>query len=146
MLNDLLAKVGEKIEVRRFSVLQAGDGISARTLMSAARIGVLVECSGMDQSGRRRVPGGTWRCRIAAMNPLVVGRDDVARETIERELESIERNRRTKGSRTHSGEIAQGKLEKFYQEVCLLEQIYIKDPAKTIKSFLEMSERRSEAP
>lgn len=75
--------------------------------------------------------------QIAAMNPLYITREDVPKEVIEHELEIY----RTQAKNEKKPEqvltrIAEGKLEKYYQEFCLTEQIYIKDSGKTIKDLV----------
>ena len=75
--------------------------------------------------------------QIAAMNPLYIGREDVPKETIEHEMEIY----RTQGRNEKKPEqvverIAAGKLDKYFQEFCLLEQTYIKDSGKTIKDLI----------
>jgi elongation factor Ts len=75
--------------------------------------------------------------QIAAMNPLYVSREDVSKDVIEHELEIY----RTQAKNEKKPEqvvnrIAEGKLEKYYQEFCLTEQIYIKDSGKTIKDLI----------
>jgi len=84
--------------------------------------------------------------QIAAMNPLYVQREDVPQEVLDRELEIY----RTQGRNEKKPEniverVATGKLEKFYQDVCLLEQTFIKDPGRTIKDLvLEISAKTGE--
>jgi len=84
--------------------------------------------------------------QIAAMNPLYILREDVTKETIEHELEIY----RTQAKNEKKPEqvvqrIAEGKLEKYYQEFCLTEQTYIKDSGKTIKDLiLEMMAKTGE--
>lgn len=134
LTNDILAKVGEKIEIRRFALFESRTGsISAYTHLGN-RIGVLVELEG--------IPGGHPSARdvamqIAAMNPSVVTRDQVDKAWIERELDIYRTQARNEGKPAQIQEkIALGRLEKFYQEVVLTEQTFIKDPGKTIKDVL----------
>lgn len=75
--------------------------------------------------------------QIAAMNPLYINREDVAKETIDHELEIY----RTQAQNDKKPEqviqrIAEGKLDKYFQEFCLTEQTYIKDSGKTIKDLI----------
>jgi len=84
--------------------------------------------------------------QIAAMNPLYVQREDVPREVVDRELEIY----RTQGRNEKKPEnivdrVATGKLEKFYQDMCLLEQTFIKDSGKTIRDLVvEISAKTGE--
>ena len=84
--------------------------------------------------------------QIAAMNPLYISRDDVPKDVIDRELEIY----RTVGKNEKKPEnilekIAVGKLEKFYQDMCLVEQTFIKDSGKTIRDLiLDMTAKTGE--
>ena len=74
---------------------------------------------------------------IAAANPLVVAREELDAKVIEKEIEIYSTQARNAGKPDNIVEkIATGKLEKYYGEMCLLEQQYIKDPQKTVKDLL----------
>jgi elongation factor Ts len=75
--------------------------------------------------------------QIAAMNPLYIAREDVSKETVEKELEIYRQQARNeKKPEQMLDRIATGKLEKYFQEFCLLEQTFIKDSGKTIKDLI----------
>ncbi|HUI09146.1 MAG TPA: translation elongation factor Ts [Bacteroidota bacterium] len=134
LTNDLLAKVGEKIEVRRFSVLESGDGAVYSYTHLGNKIGVLVECVNLAPG---TAVGRDVAMQIAAMNPATVTREEVAREVVERELDIYRTQAKNEGKPAQIVDrIATGRLEKFYQEVCLLEQIFIKDGGKTVREYL----------
>ncbi|TAK51705.1 MAG: translation elongation factor Ts [Bacteroidetes bacterium] len=84
--------------------------------------------------------------QIAAMNPQYISRDNVTKEVIERELEIYKTQARNEKKPDAVVEkIAEGKLEKFYQEFCLIEQSFIRDSSKTIKDLiLEMMGKTGE--
>jgi len=84
--------------------------------------------------------------QIAAMNPLYITREDVSKETVEHELEIYRTQARNdKKPEPVVDRIAQGKLEKYYQEFCLAEQTFIKDSGKTIKDLiLDMTAKTGE--
>ncbi len=134
LMNDVLAKVGEKIDIRRFSLYESNNGIISAYTHLGNRIGVLVELEG--------IPAGNPIARdvamqIAAMNPAVVTRDQVEKTWVERELDIYRTQAKNEGKPAQIQEkIALGRLEKFYQEVVLTEQTFIKDPGKTIKDVL----------
>jgi elongation factor Ts len=76
--------------------------------------------------------------QIAAMKPQYVKREDVPREVVEKEGEIAREAAVAEGKPAHIAEkIAEGKLEKFYKEVCLYEQPYIKDDKKTIEELVK---------
>lgn len=76
--------------------------------------------------------------QITAANPTYIAREDIPEEVKEKEKE-IYRNQAKESGKPEKilDKIAEGKLEKFYQETCLLEQPFIKDPDLTIKKLLE---------
>jgi elongation factor Ts len=75
--------------------------------------------------------------QVAAMNPLYISKEDVTKETIEHELEIYRTQARNEKKPEQVVErIATGKLDKYYQEFCLLEQTYIKDSGKMIKDLI----------
>jgi elongation factor Ts len=75
--------------------------------------------------------------QIAAMSPLYVKREDIPKEVIEKEKE-VYRDEALKSGKPQNviDKIVQGRLEKFYKEVCLLEQMFIKDDKITVKDLV----------
>ncbi len=134
--NDLLSKVGEKIDVRRFELMRSAAGTIASYTHMGNKIGVLVELNGL--AAGQASPARDIAMQVAAMNPLVVRREQVDKTTVERELDIYRTQAKNEGKPAQIVErIATGKLEKFYQEVCLLEQTFIKDSGKTIREYLQ---------
>lgn len=75
--------------------------------------------------------------QIAAMNPLYIRREDVGSDVVDHEMEIYRTQARNEKKPENVVErIAQGKLEKYYQEVCLLDQTFIKDSGKTVKDLI----------
>jgi elongation factor Ts len=139
-LDDLLAKVGEKIEVRRFQVLTSNAGVVSAYTHLGSKIGVLVDVAGISRDAAKTGIGRDVAMQIAAMNPMVVNRAEIGKEMVERELDIYRTQAKNEGKPAQVVDrIVQGKLEKFYQEVALLEQTFIKDPGKTVKEVLAES-------
>ncbi len=120
---------------------QAKEGVIDAYIHPGNRIGVLVEVNcetdfvAKTEDFRQFVKNVAMQ--IAAANPLVVSREELSPEVIEKEKEIYREQMRASGKPDHIIEkIVEGKLEKYYQEVCLLEQGYIRDPEKTIKELL----------
>ena len=75
--------------------------------------------------------------QIAASSPLYVKRDGVDQETIDREMDIYREQAKSQGKPENIIEkIATGKLNKFYSEICLMEQPFVKDPDKTIENLV----------
>jgi elongation factor Ts len=145
--NDILAKVGEKIDIRRFQVVDAPDGAVTAYTHVGGKIGVLVELSGIPAPEATTGVGRDVAMQIAAMNPSVVSRDQVDQTSIARELEVYKTQAKNEGKPEHILEkIATGRLEKFFQEVCLVEQTFIKDGTKTVKDILHEASARTGKP
>jgi elongation factor Ts len=147
LYNDLSAKVGEKIDVRRFANIESPDGVVSAYTHLGSKIGVLVELTGIAPDVAKTGAGRDIAMQIAAMNPLVIAREQVDKSQIERELDIYKTQAKNEGKPAHIAEkIASGRLEKFYQEVVLLEQTFIKDSGKTIKDFLADASKASGQP
>lgn len=138
MQNDLLAKVGEKIEVKRFALYQTEAGSVGSYTHLGSKIGVLVEFTGLEGADAAGGAGRDVAMQIAAMNPMVITRDQIDKSVIDHEMEIYQTQAKNEGKPAQIvDKIAAGRLEKFYQEVCLMEQIFIKDSGKTIKEYLQ---------
>ena len=119
----------------------ANQGIIQSYIHPGSRLGVLVEVN-CETDFVARTPdfqefAKDVAMQIAAANPLVVDRSELDQEKINKELE-IYRDQALQQGKPEAilDKIAQGKLEKYYQEVCLLEQSFVKDPNKTIRDLL----------
>jgi elongation factor Ts len=134
-LNDLMAKIGEKIDVRRFNIIKTSDGIVSGYTHLGSKIGVLVELSSATDKSVQI--GRDIAMQVAAMNPQYVSRDQVSIDVIQHELDIYRTQAKNEGKPDQVVEkIANGKLEKYYQESCLVEQIFIKDSGKTVKDII----------
>jgi elongation factor Ts len=101
------------------------------------KIGVLIGIDGPGTGEGINTLGRNLAMQVAAMNPLVVSREKVKQDTIDRELDIYRTQALNEGKPAPIVEkIAKGKLEKFFQEVCLLEQIYIRDSGKTVREYI----------
>ncbi len=134
-LHDLTAKIGEKIAIRRFVVLDSEDGHVVAYIHPGDRLGVLVEVKG---EGDLETVGRDVAMQVAAMNPLAVRREEVPQEVVEKELEIAREAARNEGKPEHIiDRIAQGRLEKFFRENVLLEQDFVKDSSMTVGEMLK---------
>lgn len=117
------------------------EGIIQHYIHPGSRLGVLVEVNCETDFVAKTEDFKNFiknvAMHIAASNPLVVQRDDLPQELLDKELE-IYRTQAIEQKKPENiiARFAQGKLEKYYQEVCLLEQSYIRDPNLTISDIL----------
>jgi elongation factor Ts len=139
-VTDLTGKIGEKIDIRRFALLEAADGNSIVTYIHpGAKLGVAVEMVGsgskVDEAGR------DVAMQAAAMNPIAATRDEVPAEVQEKELEIGREAARNEGKPENIlDRIAQGKLERYFKDNVLVEQPFVKDSSQTVRQMLESAD------
>ena len=120
---------------------EAKEGLIYSYIHPGSKIGVMIEinCETDFVARNDEFPAlaKDLTLQIAAANPTYVKREDVPAEIIEREKSVYEGQAKELGKPEAAWEkIVQGKLEKFYQEQCLLEQGFVKDPNTSIKDLL----------
>ena len=129
----LVAKIGEKISFRRFELVTKTDEecFGAYKHMGG-KIGVLVVLKGANEEVAKDVA-----MQGAAMNPVGLRRADVPAEMIERETHVIKEQVMAEGKPEAIAEkMAIGRLNKFYKEICLEEQAFIKDSSLSVLDYL----------
>jgi elongation factor Ts len=134
-LMEMVAKIGEKIDVVRFEHVSGAAVIPY--IHSNYRIGVLVA---LNQAANESIiaAGRDVAMQIAAMNPLAVDADNVAPELLEREKTIALEQVTAEGKTGEMAEkIAVGKLNKFFKENTLLPQAFVKDNSKTVADYLK---------
>ena len=125
--NALVQKIGENISIRRFVCFETEGRIAI--YLHGNRIGVMVDYTGGDE-----LLGKDIAMHIAAANPLFLSRETVTADILERERAVYEAQAKESGKPAAViGKIVEGKLEKFYTDSCLMEQVYIKDPDGKLK-------------
>jgi len=134
------AKTGEKLRLRRADLLQTAKGLIAGYLHSNKRVGVLIELETEKPSAEAEQLGKELAMQIAAMRPTYVSRDSVSSEWIEKEKEIL--SEQSKDALQNKPEpvrekILQGKLGKRFEEVCLLDQRFIKDDKKSVQQIIK---------
>ena len=135
--NEILAKFSEKIEIRRFEKFST-KGFFADYIHAGSKLAVIVECNIPELNPKAFSLLRDVAMQIAAMNPQYISRNDVSQATIEKEIEIYKEYAITEGKKPDiADKIAIGKLEKFYQEQCLLEQTFVKDPGKVVNDVVK---------
>lgn len=129
---ELVAKVGENIDVRRFTFFTTQDGV-LNSYLHGTRIGVLVELKGGDKQLAKDIA-----MHIAASKPICVHSDQVPADVLAKEREIYTAQALESGKPVHIVEkIVEGRLHKYLQEVTLLGQSFVKDPDRSIKQLLK---------
>ena len=136
VLNDRIATIGEKLDFRRFETITSEGQISGY-IHGAGKIGVLVELLTDARDERVLTLGKDIAMQVAAMNPKYVSRDDVDAEYLAHETEVLTAQALNEGKPANIVEkMIKGRLEKELKEVCLLEQVFVKDSDLTIKKLV----------
>ena len=128
------AKIGEKISFRRFErvVKEDGQNFGIYSHMGG-RITALVVIDGANEEVARDVS-----MHIAAMNPVAVKRSDVPADMVERESHVIKEQVMNEGKPADIAEkMVTGRLNKFYKEICLEEQAFIKDSNMNVLDYVK---------
>ena len=131
LITEATATIGEKISLRRFACYET-EGRLASYIHMGGKIGVLVNLTGGDEQ-----LGKDIAMQIAAAAPMAVDRNGVDASALEHEKEVLRKQAEEEGKPANIIErMVEGRINKFYKEVCLNEQIFVKDSEKTIKDVL----------
>ncbi len=130
----LVAKIGEKISFRRFQVVEKTDkDIFGCYSHMGGRISVITVLEGANEDVAKDVS-----MHVAAMNPGYLKREDVPEDVIEHERGIIKEQAINEGKPADIAEkMVAGRINKYYKEVCLLEQPFVKDPDVTVEAFVK---------
>jgi elongation factor Ts len=135
-VNDVIAKTGEKCQVRRFIRYQ-GDLVTAY-IHHGGKIGVLLELKGTGATPEALAAAKDLAMQVTAANPLAVSREELSADLVAQEKAIYEAQAAASGKPAHIVEMmVAGRLEKFYKEVCLLQQPFVKNPDQTVAQFLK---------
>jgi elongation factor Ts len=141
-LNDVVGKVGEKSEISRVATVSVENGLVVDYIHPGNKIAAVVVYANVsaDNAGLFAKTGRDIAIQVAAMKPVSVSRKDIGAEVIAKELEIYREQARNEGKPENVlDRIANGRLEKYYQEACLLEQTFFKDQsnARTIAQLID---------
>ena len=138
---DHLRKKGAATAAKRAD-REANQGVVEAYIHAGGRIGVMVELN-CETDFVAKTPGFKQLAhdiamQAAAMNPQYILRENITQATIDKELEIYREQAKNEGKPAQiADKIAQGRLDKFYQEFVLMEQSFIKDSGKTIKDIID---------
>ncbi|HJO88323.1 MAG: translation elongation factor Ts [Alphaproteobacteria bacterium] len=132
-LTHLIATIGENMSFRRAARLQVEEGVMASYIHNSVvpgmgRIGVLVGLSSTGDKEKLSDLGKQVAMHVAAANPQSVSQDDLDPELVERERAILAEQARASGKPEEIiGKMVEGRLRKFFEEVALLDQIFVID-------------------
>jgi elongation factor Ts len=137
-VSEMIASIKENITIRRFARYEAPASAAIGTYIhGGGKIGVMVEVTGT-KSAKLDEVAKDIAMHIAAAEPRFLGRNDVTQKDVDNEKE-IARDQAAKSGKPANiiEKMVSGKMEKFYGEVCLLEQPYIRDDKSTVSQYLQ---------
>lgn len=133
LVTEAVAKIGENISVRRFVRYESAEGKVYSYIHGGGKIGVLVEMIGADDE-----LGKDIAMQVAAANPSYLDRTQVSQAEIDHEKEVLAVEARNEGKPENIIEkMVIGRINKYYKEVCLVDQEFIKDGDLTISKLLK---------
>ncbi|MEE9431557.1 MAG: translation elongation factor Ts [Melioribacteraceae bacterium] len=138
-LTTIVGKIGEKIEVSRFAIENSDAGLVTDYIHHGAKLGVLLRVDNVTEGKDELVSlSKDISMQIAAMNPSYAYREEVSEEILNKEKEIYKEVAQKEGKPEHIlDKIAEGRLNKFFKENCLLEQSSVKDNSKSVGDLLE---------
>ena len=132
VLTGKIATIGENLTIRRFERFEA-NGLVERYIHGDGKIGVLVEL----ENGNTELAKDICM-QIAAAKPEYLDREAVPADRVEKEIEILKVQAMNEGKPAEIAEkMVQGRIGKFYSEICLVEQQFVKDPDMKISKLLE---------
>ncbi|PTG55944.1 elongation factor Ts [Staphylococcus chromogenes] len=134
-MNEAISTIGEKLSLRRFALRTKTDNDAfGAYLHMGGRIGVLSVVEGTtDEEAAKDVA-----MHIAAINPKYVSSDQVSKEEINHEREVLKQQALNEGKPENIVEkMVEGRLRKYLQEICAVNQDFVKNPDQTVEEFLK---------
>jgi len=136
-LSTLIAKIGENMAIRRFERFNAEDGVIVSYIHGGGRIGTLVQLESSVVNDTLIELGKDIAMQVAAMNPLYINASDVPNDFIEKEKEILRAQAINEGKKPEIVDrVIEGRLKKRLEEICLMDQLYVKDSDKTVAKLL----------
>ena len=128
-----IATIGENISIRRFARFETTDGLIEKYIHGDGKIAVLVNMT----SGTKELAKDVCM-QIAAARPEFIDRDQVPAERVEKEKEILKIQTMNEGKPEAIAEkIVMGRINKFYEEICLVDQEFVKDSSMKVAQVLK---------
>lgn len=132
-LTDLIAKIGENMSLRRMQALSVSQGAVVGYVHGAlapglGKIGVLVALESSAPQDKLEALGKQIAMHVAAANPQFLGASDVSADVLDRERSVLKEQAIASGKPADIAEkMVEGRIRKFYEEICLTEQVFVID-------------------
>jgi elongation factor Ts len=151
-LTQLIATIGENMNLRRAATLAVGTGVVASYMHNAlspglGRIGVLVALESTGNPAKLQELAHKLSLHVAAANPIALSQADVPAATVERERAILSEQAKASGRPPEViAKMVEGRLRKFYEESVLLEQVFVVDGETKVGKVVEQAAKEAGAP
>jgi elongation factor Ts len=151
-ISETVAKVGENMTLRRAAMLSVGKGVIANYVHNAVsdglgRIGVIVALESAGKADELASLGRMIAMHVAASSPQAIDAAGLDPAVVQREKDVLAEKFKAQGKPANViDKIVESGLKTFYKEVCLLDQLYIHDPNKSVAQALKEAESKVGAP
>ena len=151
-LTHLVATIGENMSIRRAQVISAAPGVVASYVHNQVspglgKIGVLVALKSGGDAGKAGALGRQLAMHVAAANPRAVRTAELDPKVVDNERKILTEQAAGSGKPAEIiAKMVEGRLRKFYEEVVLLEQVYVIDPEKKVGKVVEAAAKEVGAP
>ncbi|WP_193370566.1 translation elongation factor Ts [Pelagibius marinus] len=151
-LTSMIAKIGENMALRRTAGISVDEGVVCsyihnQTAPGLGKIGVLVGLASSGDKAKLEALGRQLAMHVAAAQPQAVDRDGVDASALDRERDVLSEQARASGKPEEIiAKMVEGRLRKFYEEVCLLEQVFVIDGENKVSKVLEAAAKDVGAP
>lgn len=151
-LTDLIAKIGENMTLRRFQSVNVSKGtiiayMHNELAPNLGKIGVLVGLETEAEAGALQAVGKQIAMHVAAANPECLDQSSVNPEKLQREKDILSEQARSSGKPEDIiAKMVEGRIRKYFEEVCLLDQIFVIDQERKISKVVEDAGKQAGKP
>lgn len=139
----LIAKLGENMNLRRYEKIEAPEGLVSSYIHMGGKIGVLVQVKSENVNNEVATVARDVAMHVAALNPQFLDNSSVDADTIEREREIYRVQALNEGKPAKIVEkMVDGRINKFFKEVCLVDQMFVKNPDLSIQAFVNQEAKK----
>ncbi|SDH88358.1 translation elongation factor Ts [Proteiniclasticum ruminis] len=139
----LIAKLGENMNLRRYEKMEAPAGLVSSYIHMGGKIGVLVQVDAENASQEVASVAKDVAMHVAALNPQFLDNSSVDADTIEREREIYRVQALNEGKPEKIvDKMVDGRINKFFKEVCLVNQMFVKNPDLSIEAFVKEESKK----
>ena len=135
---DAISTIGENISVRRFTLFENANGLVSSYIHAGGKIGVLLElATGGVINDKIKELAHQLAMHVAAANPSYLCRDDVPAAEVDKEKEIMAEKAKGSGKPENIiDKIVSGQINKYFGEICLLEQAFVIDPDRKVNKVI----------